>query len=187
MKSNNPNRHTAVKALPKLPQNLASSPAPSGSRAATVPDLEAKLQAAQLQIQDLWQAVTYLANILHMDSNGNVEISSSGKLTLVADSHIVLEAGMKVKAQTLGGASMEVTSGNVNVNASNKINISSANQINLEASSKIECESSSVEVSSPAFKHTGASFKSNGIVQCDTLKANQVLAMSVSPAAGNIW
>ncbi len=195
MKHNNPQQQSDGSTLPEVLQNLARNPIPTGNTTPTLDQLDVRLRSAVQQIDTLTALVIKLSNILQQDHNGTIRINSPGSIelnagsaiTMEAETFISLEAGETVRAETSHGAKVKLSIAVVNIEAPYKINVDSGGQLNIEANTKIECESPSVKVLTPSLQHEGATCKSSGLVQCDALKANTVTAMSIAPAAGNIW
>ena len=133
--------------------------------------LQTMLQDALQRIQTLEMQLATLLQSIHVDSNGNVEISTAGKLSLVSGTDLVLQADMTVKAQSVGGASMELNNSSVS----------------LIAPSKVRCDASVVESSASLVNINSSMVKCSGTLQCDTMIANSVVGASYTPGAGNVW
>jgi hypothetical protein len=59
--------------------------------------------------------------------------------------------------------------------------------IELSASSTIRLTASRVEVRAGIIELEAGMVKTSGVLKCDTLMANSVVASSYPPGAGNIW
>lgn len=57
----------------------------------------------------------------------------------------------------------------------------------LQAAAKVRVVASSVEVSAGMLQVDAGMSKFSGVVSCDTLQANSVVASSYTPGAGNLW
>ena len=53
--------------------------------------------------------------------------------------------------------------------------------------SKLSVTAATVELSASMVNLAAGMVKASGLVQCDTLIANSVVAASYTPGAGNIW
>lgn len=145
----NPNRF--------LGQPLSTATPTPGGIPVPQQQLLAMLQSAQERITVLERQVATLLGAIYVDDNGNVEIGSTGKVSLIAGSDIVLRADIAVKAQSVGGASLDLVGASATVRG--------PGMVSLEA----------------------AIAKCSGTVQCDTIIANSVVGSSYTPGAGNVW
>jgi uncharacterized protein involved in type VI secretion and phage assembly len=59
--------------------------------------------------------------------------------------------------------------------------------VEVSASSTIRVTASKVEVEAGAIELEAGMVKASGVVKCDTLVANSVVASSYTPGAGNLW
>jgi uncharacterized protein involved in type VI secretion and phage assembly len=67
------------------------------------------------------------------------------------------------------------------------IEVRSATTVVISAAARIELAASAVEANASTFVADAAIARFAGIVQCDTLVANSVVASSYTPGVGNIW
>jgi uncharacterized protein involved in type VI secretion and phage assembly len=81
------------------------------------------------------------------------------------------DAAGRVALSTPDGASITLEHGNVTI----------------KASGTVEIDASQVKVSASLVEVDAAMSKFSGVVQCDTVVANSVVASSYTPGAGNIW
>ena len=59
--------------------------------------------------------------------------------------------------------------------------------ITIQASGKIEVEASQLKLNASMVEVDAGMSKFSGVVKCDTLITNSVVAASYTPGAGNIW
>ena len=59
--------------------------------------------------------------------------------------------------------------------------------ITIQAAAKVDIEAAQVKVSAGMVEVDAGMSKFSGVVQCDTLIANSVVAASYTPGAGNVW
>jgi hypothetical protein len=81
------------------------------------------------------------------------------------------DATGRVAVTTPDGASITLQHGNVTI----------------QASGVIEIEASQIKLTASQVGITTGMAKFDGVVQCDTLIANSVVAQSYTPGAGNLW
>jgi uncharacterized protein involved in type VI secretion and phage assembly len=62
-----------------------------------------------------------------------------------------------------------------------------SSSVSVDASSKVEVQASQVNVSAAQVSVNAAISQFSGIVQCDVMQANTVIASTYTPGAGNIW
>jgi hypothetical protein len=62
-----------------------------------------------------------------------------------------------------------------------------ATGVTIQAGARVEIDASQVKVSAGMVDVSAGMSKFSGVVQCDTLIANSVVAASYTPGAGNIW
>lgn len=67
------------------------------------------------------------------------------------------------------------------------VKLDAAGRVEVSAGSTIRVTASRVEVKAGAIKLEAAMVEASGVVKCDTLVANSVVASSYTPGAGNIW
>lgn len=81
----------------------------------------------------------------------------------------------------------EAGGGNITIeNGSQKVELTSS-AININASSEVNVEAAQVKVSAGMVDVSAGMSKFSGVVQCDTLISNTVVASTYTPGAGNIW
>jgi uncharacterized protein involved in type VI secretion and phage assembly len=68
----------------------------------------------------------------------------------------------------------------------NRVRLDSSG-VTIEAAGKVALEAASVSVAAGQVTVEAGMFRASGVVQCDTLIANAVVATSYTPGAGNIW
>jgi hypothetical protein len=61
-----------------------------------------------------------------------------------------------------------------------------ASGITIEAAAKLEVTASALEITATSLAVNAGMSKFGGVVQCDTLIANSVVASSYTPGAGNV-
>ena len=81
------------------------------------------------------------------------------------------DAAGRVTVTTPDGASITLEHGNVAI----------------KAPGVVEVEASQVKLSASSLEIEAAMSKFAGVVQCETLMANSVVASSYTPGAGNLW
>jgi len=59
--------------------------------------------------------------------------------------------------------------------------------VTIDAAARVAVNASQVKVSAGMVEVDAGMSKFSGVVQCDTLIANSVVAASYTPGAGNIW
>jgi uncharacterized protein involved in type VI secretion and phage assembly len=117
------------------------------------------------------------------------EITSKAgtKISIVEESgspeSIVLETPQGVRATFTGLAGGIVRIAN---SSGNTITLNSAG-IALEAAAKVTVTASQVEITAAMVTVEAGQAQFSGIVKCDVLQANSVIAASYSPGAGNVW
>ena len=89
-------------------------------------------------------------------------------------------AGQKFLLQN-GPAQIELSDGNGNSVSLN------AGGITISAAAKVTINATTVEVNSGMVNVHCAMSKFDGVVQCDTLISNSIVASSYTPGAGNVW
>jgi phage gp45-like len=62
-----------------------------------------------------------------------------------------------------------------------------ASGITIQCAAKLEIDATAVKVNASMLEVTAGMSKFSGVVQCDTLVTNSVVASSYTPGAGNIW
>lgn len=92
--------------------------------------------------------------------------------------------------ETAGGQriTLEDTPGSVRVEDSNGNSVTLAPAgVTVTASAKVTLNASTVDVNAGMVTVNAGMSKFSGVVQCDTMMANLVVAASYTPGAGNIW
>jgi uncharacterized protein involved in type VI secretion and phage assembly len=67
------------------------------------------------------------------------------------------------------------------------VKLDATGEIELSASSTIRLTGSKVEVRAGSIELEAGMAETRGVLKCDTLVANSVVASSYTPGAGNIW
>jgi len=62
-----------------------------------------------------------------------------------------------------------------------------ASGITIQSAAKLEIDATTVKLNAGMLEVDAAMSKFSGVVQCDTLVTNSVVASSYTPGAGNIW
>jgi hypothetical protein len=62
-----------------------------------------------------------------------------------------------------------------------------ASGITIQCAAKLEIDATAVKVNASMLEVAAGMSKFSGVVQCDTLVTNSVVASSYTPGAGNIW
>jgi len=95
-----------------------------------------------------------------------------------------------LKLETPGGQKFTLKDGPGSVaiedSNGNSIKLESAG-ITIQASAKVTVQASQVAVSAGMVNVDAGMSKFSGVVQCDTLITNSVVATSYTPGAGNVW
>lgn len=131
-------------------------PSGSGSPAGT-PSLGEALE----RIADLEARLARLESVLTLNDDGSVQLAASGQLRLVATNNVLIEAGPHFFELSIVGA-----------------------EIRSEALLKLEgalmrVQASQVDVAAAIAQHSG-------VVRCETLVTNTVVASTYTPGAGNL-
>ena len=96
----------------------------------------------------------------------------------------------KVEIKTPAGYHLTIDdqgSGSITIEkGSEKIEMN-AEGIKLSTATKVKVEAAQVDVSASLVQVNAAMSKFSGVVQCDTLISNTVVAATYTPGAGNIW
>ena len=97
----------------------------------------------------------------------------------------ILEEYLRKRGQKLtlqdGPSSVEIQDSN-----GNSIKME-ASGVTIRASAKLTVQAGTVEVNAGMVTVNAGMSKFSGVVQCDTMIANSVVASSYTPGAGNIW
>ncbi|HEY7620227.1 MAG TPA: phage baseplate assembly protein V [Solirubrobacteraceae bacterium] len=99
---------------------------------------------------------------------------------------IAFEGGDAAKPVVLGSLWCAAGTG-VTIEAQGSTIRIDATGITIQAAAKVEVTASTMEVSTASLAVNAGMSKFSGVVQCDTLMANSVVAASYTPGAGNIW
>lgn len=59
--------------------------------------------------------------------------------------------------------------------------------IKLEAAATVQMQAARIDVTAGIVNADSGIFNASGIVKCDTLQTNTVIASSYTPGAGNVW
>lgn len=100
------------------------------------------------------------------------------------------DAQRSVQLKTPEGRSITIddTSNTIEIedNAGNQIKLTPS-EISIASATKVKISGSTVEIDASMIQANSGMAKFSGVVQCDTLIANSVVASSYTPGAGNIW
>ncbi|MCC6617079.1 MAG: type IV secretion protein Rhs [Anaerolineae bacterium] len=140
--------------------------------------------ARPIVIGALWNGVDVPPET--MDAN-----NSRKRIVTRTGIEITMDDGQRsVQLKTPEGRSITLddTTNSVEIedNAGNQIKIT-ASEISISASAKVKISASAVEIEASMITGETGMAKFSGVVQCDTLIANSVVASSYTPGAGNIW
>jgi len=125
-----------------------------------------------------------------MDAAGNNDrkvIRSRNGVTVTLDDQ---DGAERFQVVTPGGQKIELRDGpgEVTIEDSNGNSIKlTASSIKIEAAAGVEVTASKFRVSAGMVEIDAGMAKFSGVVHCDTLIANSVVASSYTPGAGNIW
>ncbi|MFN8468438.1 MAG: phage baseplate assembly protein V [Caldilineaceae bacterium] len=95
-----------------------------------------------------------------------------------------------IKLSTPGGVTAEYTDasgGKVEIKAAGTTITVDTQGVSVQTGGKVKVQASNVEVTAGMVKVDAGMSKFSGIVQCDTLISNSVLATTYTPGAGNVW
>lgn len=138
-------------------QNLAA-PQP------TLQQLQQALQAANQKIADLDARLRQLETGVYVAPNGDVEISATGNIRMVAAQRVEVNGSQGVSLTDALGDSFTLNSSGVTLMAPMKLAFTAS-----------------------VMEFGVAIGKFSGTVQCDTIIAVNVVGTSYTPGAGNIW
>ncbi len=99
------------------------------------------------------------------------------------------DEGPKVKIETPSGYFLTLDDSTQSVTVkrdSEKIEMA-ASGITISSAANVKVEASQVEVNASMVQVNAGMSRFSGVVQCDTLITNSVVAASYTPGAGNIW
>ena len=97
--------------------------------------------------------------------------------------------GPSVTLETPGGVMVKVSDDGAKVtctNGTSSVTIESA-EISVETPGTVKIQASQVQVSAPMVTVDAAMSIFSGLVKCDVLQTNTVIATTYTPGAGNIW
>jgi phage baseplate assembly protein gpV len=96
----------------------------------------------------------------------------------------------KILLTTPGGVSSELTDsggGKIEFKAAGTTITVDTSGVTVQTPSKVKVQASQVEVSAGMVKVDAAMSQFSGMVKCDILQTNTVIATTYTPGAGNIW
>lgn len=99
-------------------------------------------------------------------------------------------AAAKIEIKTAGGYRIEINEGEggkVRIEQGSQSVEFSNGEIKITASAKVKIDAAQVNVSAGIVNVDSGMSKFSGVVQCDTLITNTVIATTYTPGAGNIW
>jgi hypothetical protein len=171
--------------MPHIPRTLnqasltrpgaGSTPLRGGATpsALSAEQLTTLLYQALARIDELEIQMARLRSTVSTDIQGNVEISSSGNVTVYAGAKVALYGGNEIIARSGNSASLNLKStGTMALTSSGTGQISNGGAFTMTA---------------PQIKAETAMLKASGVVQADTMQANNMVAAQYTPGAGNIW
>ncbi|MBL9080151.1 MAG: hypothetical protein JNL08_21840 [Planctomycetes bacterium] len=137
----------------------SSARTPAGrTRTAAPPSLEDALA----RIEALEEKVARYEQILTINPDGSVQVNAAGQLRIVSASNIYLEAGANWIELGITG-------------------------IDLTAGANLKLEAAQLRFQSAMVQNASAMTENSGVVRCDTLITNTVIATTYTPGAGNVW
>jgi hypothetical protein len=91
--------------------------------------------------------------------------------------------------RTPGGLEIHLddTTGRVTISGQGSTIRIDSTGVTIDAAARVQVNASQVKVSAGMVEVDAGMSKFSGVVQCDTLIANSVVAASYTPGAGNIW
>lgn len=119
------------------------------------------LEAANERIAALEERIARLEKALAVNADGSVEISAEGQLRLIAPNSLLLEAGPHSFEMSIVGAE-------------------------LKSAAQLKLEGADVRMQGAVMNVSAAMTQYSGIVRCDTLVTNTVVASTYTPGAGNL-
>ena len=134
----------------------------SSSRGSGRAPAPATLEDALARIALLEEKLERLEQVLSINTDGSVQISATGQLRLVSANNLYLESGANWIELGIGG-----------------VEITSAGTMKLETSD--------LRIQAAIVHNQAAMTESVGVLRCDTLITNSVIASTYSPGAGNVW
>jgi hypothetical protein len=121
----------------------------------------ATLDEAIDRIEELEERLARLESVLSLNDDGSVDIRSDGQLRVVATNHMLLEAGAHSFEMNIVGAE-------------------------LKSAGPLKLDGSEVRLQAGLVNGSTAMTQFSGVVRCDTLITNNVVASSYTPGAGNL-
>jgi uncharacterized protein involved in type VI secretion and phage assembly len=98
--------------------------------------------------------------------------------------------GVSIRVETPGGRSVTLRDHDstivVDDGSGSSITMSPAG-VEIRAAAKLTLTASTVEITAGSIELEAGMTKASGVVQCDTMIANSVVASSYTPGAGNVW
>jgi len=140
--------------------------------------------AHPIVIGSLWNGVDRPPETMDANNSRKRIVTRTGlEITLDDDQR-------SVQIQTPEGRriSLDDTANTVEIedNAGNTIKLT-AGEISISAATKVRISGSVVEIDASMITGDGGIARFSGVVQCETLIANSVVASSYTPGAGNVW
>jgi phage baseplate assembly protein gpV len=91
--------------------------------------------------------------------------------------------------RTPGGLEIHLddAAGRVTISGQGSTILIDSSGITIQAAAKVDIEASQLKVSAGMVEVDAGMSRFSGVVQCDTLIANSVVAASYTPGAGNVW
>ena len=105
-----------------------------------------------------------------------IEEPGAGRETVA----VTTPGGVRLEITDAGGGKVEI------VQASNRLTLD-AGGVAVRAAATVSVEAAQVEVKAAMVDVSAGMSRFSGLVQCDTLVANAVVATSYTPGAGNVW
>jgi phage baseplate assembly protein gpV len=115
----------------------------------------------------IWTGFFWDSSMAPAPTDGDVVLTTRGGHRLVLS-----DSGSEVVLRHPGGSTVK---------------LDSTGGVELRSSSTIRVTASKVEVRAGAVDLEAGMVKASGVVKCDTLVANSVVASSYTPGAGNVW
>lgn len=121
--------------------------------------------------------------------------SSNPRMSIVsaAGSRITLDDRpdqVSIRLETPGGRSVTVRDGDATIviddGAGGSITVTRSG-LEIRTSGTVKLTAATAEISAAMIKLEAGMTRASGVVQCDTLIANSVVASSYTPGAGNLW
>lgn len=147
-----------VEPNPANPSSL--SRASSSSRGGA--GAEQQLEDALARIAALEERLARFEETISVNTDGSVQIAAEGQLRLVASNNILLEAGANYIELGITG-------------------------IDVVSAATLKLESSTQRTQTSLLQNNAAMNENTGVVRCETLITNSVVASSYTPGAGNVW